>query len=880
MIYTCCDPHRRAKVDEHPTLNGIDWLEVLDRDAGEAGLPRQRALLVRLLKPVPADLGKSNVRIVGGERVRNVRVEWVARADAPPAGETDADFAQTLGLEEADHVLLVRTDREGDFSTYRLRLVRGDGDDQPRKDFDPRLSEVEFSFKVECPSDFDCKPVRVCPEAPETLPDIDYLVKDYASFRRLMLDRLSQLVPGWRERTAADLGVTLTELLAYVGDQLSYWQDAIATEAYIGTARRRTSLRRHALLVDYHVSEGCNARAWLQVEVAGGPVDLKKDALRFHTRTPGVQDRIAPGSREEGEASSQSPVVFEAMHDAVLFEAHNEIDFYTWMDERCCLNRGATRATLRDPPEEHLRLRLRRGDVLIFEERLGPGTGLAQDANPSQRHALRLTRVHPEAEQILDADGREIDRAPGSLVWDPLTLGTDAEQAVVEIEWAAEDAVPFPLCLSSRTDESHGSEPLDRVSVALGNVVLVDHGLTVEGESLGPVPEPRLHYPADRDAGHCDSPERKPVLPRFRPRLAKGPLTRTGSVLKLVVEDGVARSKRVGFDPDAPAVEAMRWRTPDAMPDIRLDPETEEWEPRRDLLDSAANDGHFVVEAEHDGIAWLRFGDDTHGRRPDEGEAFTATYRVGNGIAGNVGAEAIAHVVSDDTRIRSVRNPMPATGGTAPESAAQVRRRAPQAFRTQERAVTPQDYAEVTQRHPGVQRAATTPRWTGSWHTMFVTVDRAGGELLDAPYSRSLHAHVDRYRTAGHDVRFDDPAYVSLEIELLVCVAPDYFRPHVRSGLLAVLGNADLPDGRRGVFHPGELSFGQTIYLSPILAAARAVPGVASVQATRFHRQGREDSKPLVDGFMQLGRLEIPRLDNDPNFPEHGVLRLDLRGGK
>jgi hypothetical protein len=31
---------------------------------------------------------------------------------------------------------------------------------------------------------------------------------------------------------------------------------------------------------------------------------------------------------------------------------------------------------------------------------------------------------------------------------------------------------------------------------------------------------------------------------------------------------------------------------------------------------------------------------------------------------------------------------------------------------------------------------------------------------------------------------------------------------------------------------------------------------------------------------MPLGRLEIARLDNDPNFPEHGVLRLDLRGGK
>jgi hypothetical protein len=55
---------------------------------------------------------------------------------------------------------------------------------------------------------------------------------------------------------------------------------------------------------------------------------------------------------------------------------------------------------------------------------------------------------------------------------------------------------------------------------------------------------------------------------------------------------------------------------------------------------------------------------------------------------------------------------------------------------------------------------------------------------------------------------------------------------------------------------------------------------VASVQVTRFQRAGQNDPKPLADGFMALGRLEIARLDNDPDFPEHGVLRLQLHGGK
>ncbi len=287
-----------------------------------------------------------------------------------------------------------------------------------------------------------------------------------------------------------------------------------------------------------------------------------------------------------------------------------------------------------------------------------------------------------------------------------------------------------------------------------------------------------------------------------------------------------------------------------------------------------------MVETEHDGSVALRFGDDVHGRRPDSGTTFTATYRVGNGVAGNVGAGTIAHVVTDDGRISAAVNPMAARGGIDPETAAQIRRNAPQAFRTQQRAVTPADYAEVTERYDGVQRAAAGLRWTGSWHTVFVTVDRVGGEPLDAAFTDPLARHVNRYRMAGHDLRFDDPVHVSLELDLFVCVARHHFRGDVRAGLLEVLGSTVLPDGRRGVFHPDNFSFGQTVYLSPVYAAAHQVPGVESVHVTHFNRQGRHDTAPLDDGLLRLGRLEIARLDNDPNFPEHGVLRLELSGGK
>ncbi|MGH2688967.1 MAG: putative baseplate assembly protein, partial [Actinomycetota bacterium] len=102
----------------------------------------------------------------------------------------------------------------------------------------------------------------------------------------------------------------------------------------------------------------------------------------------------------------------------------------------------------------------------------------------------------------------------------------------------------------------------------------------------------------------------------------------------------------------------------------------------------------------------------------------------------------------------------------------------------------------------------------------------------------------------------------------------------VRAGLLRELGSGTLPGGRPALFHPDRLSFGQVVFLSPAYAAARRVPGVESVDVTRFQRQGIDDKRFLEQGYMALSRLEIPRLDNDPNFPEHGVLRLNLFGGK
>jgi hypothetical protein len=849
MIYRCCQQNRRNAVAEHPTLNGIDYLEVLDNDA-PTGSPRQRTLMLHLLKPVPAGWTTSNVSITGGERIRDPGIEWLAAADDLSASELNPDeIALLSALTDAANVLVIRTETSGDYSDYTLSLHDASANPPVAPaGFDPQLVEISFSFKVECRSDFDCRDSEICTEAPVPEPDINYLTKDYASFRRLMLDRMSQLLPDWKSRGAADLGVTLAELVAYVGDELSYWQDAVATEAYLNTARKRVSLRRHALLVDYRISEGRNARSWLHIEVSGGPFELATTELKFLTRVDGLplpeNNRIEPDSKAYAQARAQQALVFELLHGTRLTQAHNAIRFYTWGDVSCCLPRGATRATLSGHYPELVIPAGEAGQYLLFEEVLGPNTGVAEDADPKHRQVIRLT-------------GAE-------LTTDPLNA-----TEITEIRWSSEDALKFPLCISSETNtDADEPAPVADVSIARGNIVLVDHGETLS-ESLGAVPEPWLYYPMDKDSRHCSHEQRQAIPPRYRPRLGASPLSHGAAA---PADDTSAAGALI------PPLESVSPRVLDLQGDSGLGPLP--WSLMPDLLNSDADARHVVVELDNDGNATLRFGDNRHGARPDSGTTFTISYRVGNGPNGNVGADSIKHIVSLDGRVLSVRNPLPAQGGLAAETAAQIRRRAPQAFRTQLRAVTSEDYANFTMAQAGVQQAAVVPRWTGSWYTQTITVDREGGLPLDATFENRLAAGLERYRMAGHDLNFRDPVFVSLQLELQVCVSRDYFRSDVEQALLEIFNSGVRADGSLGLFHPDNFSFGQTIYLSPYYAIARQVRGVSSVQITHFSRQGDDDQKPLNDGYMHLGKLEIARLDNNPNFPEHGVFKLTMLGGK
>lgn len=868
----CRDAKRRADLLAHPVLNGIDFVEYERRPLAI----QKNILVVTFLKPLPdpphsdpdgaygltlaANLGL--ITIQGGTRIVNIR----------------ALQASVVGAR-----LEIAVSGEGDFSTYVLALgwsLQPDGTfKQQNSALDVQFSVAPVNFKAGCPTDFDCREIKLCPPDQAAEPVIDYLAKDYASFRRLLVDLIPQLNPNWIERSPADLGIALLELLAFEGDNLSYFQDAVANEAYLDTARQRASAKRHARLVDYPMHDGRNAWSFVHFEVtSGGEVALGTKILsrvtaplRSKSTVPGVviPEADVPAAAFDSDPALAPVRVFETAFPLSVSRNNNMIFLHTWGDLECCLPTGRRVAylyALADGPgvRQALLPDLDADDFLLLEEVMGPKTGARADADPAHRQVVQLEEV----EAMLVGDPAYSDQLTQDGELQVFAIG-DTPLPLLRVRWRRVDALKAPLCLSARIP---GRDPLLNVSVARGNIVLADHGRTIE-ERVAPI-----SVPADRI---------------FRQRLNNASLTMQSQpdIVDYDLATGIITTARTDLSlpvrKTKPAI-ALLIDFPGSPQQL--------WEPVPDLLGSPESAPHFTAEVGNDGRPTVRFGDDEYGRRPVGATAFTAVYRIGNGRAGNVGAEALAHVVQPTVAplwpaIQRIRNPLPARDGTDPETIEEVRQFAPAEFRAaQFRAVVESDYSAAAKKLPEVAGAVASFRWTGSWYTVFVGVDPADPEdLITEPGGRTrlaaglanrVRSFLTSYKLAGYDLEIRSAEYVPLEIAFELCVEPGHFRGDVVEAVRQGLSNRVNADGSRGFFHPDRFTFAQNVYLSQIYAAIEAVQGVLSVFVTTFRRFGKTDNGEIASGVLPIGAWEIARLDNDPAFQENGVMRITAGGGK
>lgn len=1075
MTLQCCD--RDKRLQRHAKAIQVNGIESVEVD--------YLAHFIRCKVYEACDVSTVTVRAIDTETLLPLLL------DRPDNCDSASIFSIPMpkGIEEG--------------KTYELSIRSLSDPTEIPDGWDPRLSSALFTYNATANTETDF----LHPEPPPTsrfeTPAIQYLAKDYAAFRQLILDRMAITMPGWQESHAADLGMTLVELLAFVADRLSYEQDAVATESYLGTARQRSSVRRHARLVDYRMHEGCNARAFVQLQVRGegsfvpddllfttefpsglqlpeGPIPFDRvsdeawkyvvpfeamprvrddwrlrpeqikssqtlrslfNTKKTDTTCPARQhaginssvllaklsaeplwlpefpplsvpvsdaarqwiedvnewleevDILAEATQCQGLYDAIEPLVSQVAHLSVpernrvvldaalpevlsqanltdrieLFEAHNEIHFYTWDESQCSIEKGATRATLVDyddrypaiprtpcsaspsdkPSCERRLCGLSVGDFLIFEEVVGPLTGNPADADPTKRHVVRITNIHQKSDPVEGDSDQKCD---------PVNENPNRKRHILEIEWDRRDALPFALCISSKRPPPY-CDDVRNVSVARGNVFLADQGRRVERVELGTVQQQSRQV----DCGTEWKPPRieTQVLP-FQPgidqpdlcfaqkRVRLGPaagslaqdLSQSHPAMQLIAipsADGVqpialtpellasddgdrlraqwsrlSEPERIVLETMLRPDEAYELRTlmrqPNGPPGTarsrreRLRQlqqrllEEATWSSNFDLMEADPDDRQFVVEMDAKRRARLRFGDDEHGQSPAPGTQFFAQMRLGGGAAGNVGANRIARVVIRQNAliaIDGVRNPMPAMGGTDPESIEQAKLLAPHAYlKNQPRALIASDYSRLAQAQfsDRIQSIYGALRHAGTFAWVDVALDPKSDVLEAQQLVRDVQQYLDHVRKIGHLVRVTLQTSVPVDLRLRVKVDPRFPQQAVHGAIVARLSDQPLEDGKLGFFHPDRMTLGQSIHSNAIVHEVMQVSGVITVSVIYFGRIEDKASPPKAgttadsrqtkwDEFeLPLGPLEVATLDR--NRKCGGRLTLELEGGR
>lgn len=741
-------------------------------------------------------------------------------------------------------VLRLKARYPGDFTHHHIYI----DDDR----IDAYYNNILFTFKANCPNDLDCKPAdHECPPEEDVDFPIDYNARDFWSFRNALFEFASFHYPGWKERNEADMGVMLLEVMAALGDEMAYYQDRIAREAYLETASQRRSYRKHALLVDYLVHDGLAASSWLDITVTSGQSgDIPAGTAVWALGDNGQRIDFEIGKGLFDLDSTGNPNEYRVNSEI------NSLEPYIWDEDDTCLFAGTTEMYIKGSYESYLT------PFDDIPENNAPGkwallkTTPSDPSIPARRHMIRIVEVKEKTDSVLG---------------DPITY----------IRWEQEQELPFEM------DLNQGFE-------VRCNMVPVTAGKRYE-----------QFFVTGEDPDN-------PVVPDSEQDNVENAIERTGHdhthvylhTLKDSDKSPLAWLEDETYNP-CPEI----W-----MVEVEHDgtewADKDSWECRRSLVgtnSSNSQDKDFVLDdgswnpivkyrrdgteiihydyAANEGLT-IRFGDGEFGMIPNIGTVFRAEYRLGGGKASNVAADTLTNIEDEliystenpSGFIDSVSNPLPATNGQDPETVDEVRQLAPEAFRSiTYRAVRPEDYAEAAERLSWVQNAGASLRWTGSWLSVFVTPDPVGEVTLSQENITDLNNQLDRFRQAGRETNVKDPVYADLNLEITICVAEDAYTGEVKERVLDILFGTAGSD--TGYFSPDNFAFGTTLERSSLEAAIQSIEGVKAIERICIERKEWFKQKPFTDLVYDPGEYSIIRIQNDPLHPEQGTVRLIMKGG-
>jgi hypothetical protein len=330
-----------------------------------------------------------------------------------------------------------------------------------------------------------------------------------------------------------------------------------------------------------------------------------------------------------------------------------------------------------------------------------------------------------------------------------------------------------------------------------------------------------------------------------------------GRSVILISDDATTNGELIGTSTGEPGMQFELGETPVSDGTIEIYVQDGDiftkWTQVQHIIDYGPTDQIFTAISDENNLITVTFGDGVSGVIPTIYSEIRAKYIVGGGSEGNIEPDTITSIdylpglsevqISAIQSAITVTNPDVALGGADPEETNEIRVAAALALRANNRAVTLQDYADLSLAVTGVGKAnANASVWTSV--TVYVAPTRnttdsdesPGLDSLGAPTVEwtSLQTDVQNYLSdkimLGTTVSVSPPVYVDLIVSVDYTKLDQYTATEVESSIK----NRVLTD-----FGYTEIDFQETLYPQDIEFSVLQVPGVKTAKVTTFYKDGQ-----------------------------------------
>lgn len=298
-----------------------------------------------------------------------------------------------------------------------------------------------------------------------------------------------------------------------------------------------------------------------------------------------------------------------------------------------------------------------------------------------------------------------------------------------------------------------------------------------------------------------------------------------------------------------------------------------DWSPVQRTVLARPTQSAFSTYVDDKGYTHLLFGDNAAGRIPPLGADIVASYRYGVGAAANALASGTINTLVSATMptgltITNFDRPI---GGADQETIDAMRFSIPRATSIQDRAVTLNDYINLTVQVPGVAKAVATGQ---VYSAVTLRIAPVAGDLLASDDSDTIELKMSAMRNAveaylldkvllGSNVFVEDiyqhnnQGWEDVVIDMDVYVLSGYNRSQTVASVQAAVETLMAYDS---------VDFGQRISIGDVYRTAMAVAGVDYIELnTLVGTTGTGPVSNVVTPADRIPRIRPELLDGDDN---------------